>query len=336
MSYKELTSFTLSEEAFEAVLNKYARYVIVIDDLRPYLCGCTDKVSIYYDGSKKFVCNQRSLCFLGHKAPNDWQQCICVLKSGQAESHKKSITGAMAWNKIMERLRKYYSDAEIEECFAAHEAEYDKDKCQWVVNPDHIIDLYPGVDAVLEFRECLKYDMNGAYATRLCQIFPKAKEVFVDLYRKRKSNPVNKDYINYFVGMMNNREHRLTFNWVVQSMREEIQRVAEALDGVIIYAKTDGFIISRPKNNIVPSYDLGGYKLEYTGPVQIYLGENYEILQTGNVITGSMLRSVRDKVDLRIGQVVRYKRVKVPAIKGDKSIYKAEDVEVYKVGKVYG
>jgi hypothetical protein len=45
--------------------------------------------------------------------------------------------------------------------------------------------------------------------------------------------------------------------------------------------------------------------------VQFYWGNNYDLYQFGNEMTGSCRTAVRDKIDLRKGKVVEYKNVRI-------------------------
>ena len=156
----------------------------------------------------------------------------------------------------------------------------------------------------------MKYDINGAYAKALCDIFPKAKTEIIKIYNERKTKPENKALINYFVGMLCKKNYRKTFNWIVQKVRKKVEEAITYTGGILLYANTDGYAVSAPDRIINTTSLLGDFKLEYTGDIQIYSGKNYWVMQTGESITGTVLYQVRNKIDLRNGVVVDYDRFK--------------------------
>ena len=49
----------------------------------------------------------------------------------------------------------------------------------------------------------------------------------------------------------------------------------DLVKGILIYANTDGFVISAKNSDIVASKDLGEFKIEYSGEVYVYKDKNY-------------------------------------------------------------
>ena len=310
MSKKELKTFSLSDEAFDKVLTEYAEYVIQVKDISEYLHGSTSKASIFYNGSNKMVLTQKSLSIIGYNVDNSWMQCICIRKSKQTINFRPAINGGIAWKKMIAILHKYYTDNEIDYCLRKFQAKYSKDKNQLHINylPNN------ETKVIHNFSNCFKYDINGAYAKALCDIFTKAEKEIMKLYLERKEKPENKELINYFVGMMCVKGYRETFNWIVQNVRRQMEKTINDVNGILLYANTDGFAVYAPEKTLLTSNVLGDFKLEYKGDIQIYAGNNYWIIQTGDEITGNALHSVRKHIDLRTGKVVEYTRKKIGSV----------------------
>ena len=301
-----LKTFSLSDEAFNKILETCSDYVIEVKDISKYLHGSLCKTSIFYDGSKKMVLLQKRLENIGKPCDNNWKQCICIRNIKQEESWRDSINGGTAWTRMIKLLKKKYTELEIEERFSLFTRPYDPRFNQLHIN------YLPGNKAgiVHEFPDCFKYDINGAYAKALCEIFPKAKSEILKLYNERKIKPENKELINYFVGMMCVKSYRETFNWIVQNVRKQMEETIEELNGVVLYANTDGFVIHAAEKQLNYSTALGDFKLEYHGTAYIYASTNYWCIQCGDEITGTCLQCVRKQMNLAEGSVVDYRRKK--------------------------
>ena len=221
---------------------------------------------------------------------------------------EKGITGGKAWKFMMQLLSKYYPNKdELDECFSKHVRKYNPDLTQWHENRVDDFDC----NYIFKYENCRKYDINGAYASALIEIFPKAKEAILKLYSERKIRPINKDYINYFVGCFCCYGHRGTYNYIVQKIHKQMAQAMSHCDGKLLYANTDGFAITDYKNVLKTSKTLGEFKLEYEGDIYIYTGENYWIMQQANdgKITGNLLHTARKHVNLMEGMVVKYDRI---------------------------
>lgn len=323
MTKKELKTFSLSDEAFDKILLEYNKYVIITDDISNYLYGARSKASIYYNGANKMVLTQKTLNIIGYKFDNNWMQCICIRKSKQKEDFRPALNGGTAWKRLIAIINKYYTDFEINECFCKFQSDYDNTKNQLHFN--YIPHNESGI--IHNFSDCFKYDINGAYAKALCDIFPKADKAIMKLYLERKIKPENKELINYFVGMMCVKGYRKTFNWIVQNVRKQMEDTINMVNGTLLYANTDGFAVYAPEKTLITSTALGDFKLEYHGEAQIYASTNYWVIQTGDEITGNALHSVRKHMDLRIGKVVEYSRKKIG------SVYVADEIK-YKLGEM--
>lgn len=307
---KELKVYNLSEELFDRVLTNFEDRVIKVEDFSQYVSGGKFKSSIIFDGIKKIVITEKLLFSQlqdNAKEPRtDWVQCICVKKHKQKVEIQDGISGGFAFRVLKAKIMKagQYTEEQFHKQLSLFEKEYDPDKAQYHMQ------YYRDSHKIYKYKNCRKYDINGAYAKALTIIFPKAKQEIIKLYNDRKENPINKDLINYFVGMLCVKDHRKTFNWIVQEVRKLMEREIEYCDGILLYANTDGFAICSNKNNLNTSSELGDFKLEYEGDMYTYGGDNYWIIQAGDEITGSLLYQARPFVNLREGQTVQYRRIK--------------------------
>ena len=303
---KELKAYYLSEDFFDEILEVYKDRVVTVEDFSLYTYGGNFKSSVIYDGVKKIVITESKLFYKEpEKVTTEWMQCICYRKHKQKESIQVGITGGIAWKRMKALvLKSGYSEEEFNKCMNSHKRYYNPNYAQihfeW--------QREPGV--VYKYSNAVKYDMNGSYANALITIFPKAKNKILKLYNERKEHPENKELINYFVGMFCRKGYSDTFNWVVQTVRKEMEFIIDKVGGKLIYANTDGFAVCNAENILTDSKELGGFKCEYSGDIFTYSGENYWIMQAGDNITGNLLYQVRNDVDLRVGKVVKYDRIR--------------------------
>ena len=309
---KELKKVDISADIFNSILRDYPDNIDIVDDIKKYYNGYPQKRRIKYDGKEYLICRE----FLVDDYGETWKQVIYRKREDlSANTQVNSTTGLHAWNYYMKLLKKYYSEEEIDVCLKSHEAEYsERFKQQHYIL---INDRY----TITKFTDCYKYDINGAHNDALREIFPKASKAIENLYLKRKQKPLYKAYNNYFVGMLARKGYRKTYNWIVQRTTRMIEEAEKEVGGWLIYANTDGFIVSHPDRLLNHQENvLGKFKLEYSGDVYTYQDKNYMITQT-NEIKGNALLEVRDKIDLSKGITVSYDRVKVM-----EGYYKAENI----------
>jgi hypothetical protein len=117
--------------------------------------------------------------------------------------------------------------------------------------------------------------------------------------------------------------------WIVHRTTKMLKKAIEEVcpddiekDCKIIYANTDGFIVSCPDKFLEHSKDLGKFKKEAQGPVYVYTHRGnknetsyivyqYEVeKEDGTIETetkGDIRLAVRDKIDLKNGKTVSYK-----------------------------
>lgn len=301
MNKKELRAWKISPLLFDNLLTDNSEYVIKVDDIAPYLCGTPFKASLYYDNRNKLVVPEHLVV---DNVP-EWRQCICIRSEAlTGAAYQQAITGGLAYRTFRALILKSYTAKEYEERLRMYDVEYSAR-----LNQIHFEwQRTPGI--IYKYDHCVKYDMNGAYASILIDIFPAAADDILRLYRERKIKPVNKDIINFYVGMLCNTGHRGTYNYIVQTVRRRMDYEIDYCGGVLLYANTDGFAVFDPEIPLSVSKELGAFKLEYEGPIYTYSGENYWIMQTGQKITGNVLYTVRDQIDLSRGCVVSYHKVK--------------------------
>lgn len=324
-----LVKYDINESLFDTIINSMGDYVIKVDNIENYFKGCSNKLNIYYDGNSYAVLQE---CLLRYFAKNDepvsdWKQCIIRKTPNQTNLIVKSVDGSRAWVYMSAMIKKYYNIKEFDERLKMFQAEYDNNKIQI-----HYQYMEENTYNIAKFDNCIKYDINGAHNDALIEIFPKAKDLLLEMYNKRKEKPIYKAYINYFVGMLCRKGYRKTYNWIVQRTTAKLSSAIDFVGGELLYANTDGFMVSNAKNKLSTSMNLGDFKLEYEGVSYIYSSDNYwcyQINKNGKKeITGNVLYSVRDMIDLEHNTVVKYDR-RVNNI--NNTVY-ADNIEVINYG----
>ena len=301
-----IRSFEIQSDIFDQILFDYSSRIVYKDDVNPYIHGYCNKQDIYYDGREYLICLEYILNHYCHniKDCTDWKQCRLRRVDNINSTTRETICGNVAWDKMMTLLHFCYTTEEIEDIFKSYECEYSEEYKQYHYQ-------YPlEIGELKSIPNCYKYDINGAHTDALAEMFPKAKLLIIDLYNRRHQEPVNKDIVNYFVGMLVSKGHRKTYNWIVQRTTKSLYKAMDMLGGHMIYVNTDGCVIAAPKALITASKELGQFKLEYNGTVFIYKDKNYWLMQCGNDMKGSCLTSVRKDIDLSQGIIVHYDRVR--------------------------
>lgn len=112
MGNKLLKTFSLSQEAFDMVLMDDPEFVIIVKDINNYVYGSSSKNPIFVNKARnKMVLVQKRLEILGHKAPNNWVQCICVCNKDQISPIEKASSREKTNGYIkMETLRYFLKD----------------------------------------------------------------------------------------------------------------------------------------------------------------------------------------------------------------------------------
>lgn len=309
-----LKAIQVNDAIFNQILYDFEFKVRVKPDLFQYYRGYYEnKDLIYYNGKDEFICCE----YIVNKYVNIIQNCT-VWKQirvqrvlNMPKQAMESTTGSKAKAYITKVLKSVYTIDEIDERLRLFEAEKDTDLIQQHYN-------YPAPkDTIVKLTNTFKFDINGAHTDALCEIFPKAKDKLIQMYNKRKKNPVFKQYPNLYVGMLAQKSKEMrkngipakyekTYNWIVQRTSKMLLKAMDKVGGCPIYVNTDGFIVQNPEALLMHSKTLGEFKLEFAGDTYVYTDKNYIIYQTGSEKKGSCFTAIRDDIDLSQGKVVHY------------------------------
>lgn len=299
---KQLKCYDVSEEVFNDILYNHEA-VVEICDLQDYIYGYKPKNIIKYNGKDTLICREYLLsCYPEMMDCTNWKQIRVHKKENATAPISASISGTQAYKYMYHNVfRKEYKAEEIEEILSSHEADeadiYHKNPTEWMDE-----------NTIYEIDMCEYYDINSAYCDALCELFPKCKDKLNSMYEQRKTKPENKQYFNYFCGYLCRDKigHRKTFNWITHRTKNILMKAMDKTGGDILYANTDGFIVTNPINKLKTSKALGDFKNEYSGTIYFYMESNYYVMQYGNEIKGSALCTVRKDIDLSKGDVVHY------------------------------
>lgn len=298
-----LKKYDISEDIFNKIISdiRGSRAFLITSNIEPFFSRPI-KDRIIYNGTNTMIIPEYILKDYIETTYNSWKQVILVKNTILENNiYEKSIDGSRAWIFMIKLLKKYYTVEEIDECLNAFQAEYDYTKAQLHYIPDNEI------GDITIYDNCYKYDINGAHNEALTIIFPKAADEIIKMFNERKKNPVNKKYINFFVGMMCRKGYRKTYNWIVQRVSKTLKEYMLDACGKILYANTDGFIVQNPVTPLKYSTELGKIKLEYKGRIALYKDINYYCYQQEDgKITGNVRYIARDKIDLFNKKVVHY------------------------------
>lgn len=339
-SYKKpLKHFTISRELFNKVLEFWKERIIIktkdqiIDE---YYYGNPDRYHIFYNGTDMMGLPARYVDAVNNQPPGThqfWYQIIVNVKEDQKETEdmidsKKEISGQLGFRMMLKRLKKYYSLEEI----VTELNKYKYDRCCKTVTYETVTQR----NEIVKWSNCYYWDINSAYASALCVIFPKAKDMIYRMYLERKTkHPEYKQVFNYFVGYLckdntedhhnelaalnNNNSFRETFNWITKYTDDILHSSLDKCGGYLIYANTDGFIVSNPNKTIDASKQLGKFKEEYHGDVYTCRTQGYWCSQYGEEIKGNVRISLRNLIDLSKGKTVTYDREYVTFSDGTKT-----------------
>jgi hypothetical protein len=332
MSRKQLPTYEVRDDIFDKILYEleYRVEKVAPEFFSELIYGYENKNTIYYeiteDGNEYLICKESVVNSYTDMLPDctNWKQCRVRKVSNTESKLQHTITGSRAYYTLRKILNRYYADHEINFIFSKHSAEYD----------ENLIQVHHNLTAceqgkIYNFRNCYKYDINGAHCAAIVEMFPKAEKELLRLYEERKIKPENKQLFNYAVGELCRKGFRTTYNWIVQRTTKKLNRAILTCGGSLLYANTDGFIVQDPEDYLETSKILDDFKLEYQGNVQFYRSKNYLLYQFGDKMTGSCRTAVRDKIDLRIGKVVEYKQQRNGNIVELTNIEYKEGVEIY-------
>ena len=322
---------SLSDHLFNKVLTVFDSHVIDIPprSFEMYKCGYPQKTTIYRCNDE-FICPGQLINAVSERESvpykDDWMQFICRVDPliDDILGVKTDVTGVFAWNTFKKKLLNFYTESEFESALNSHVADFDENKKQ-----QHYL-RYTAPGRVERFKNVIYYDINNAHGSALLDIFPRAESIIREMYAHRRDNDgAYKKIFNYFVGMLTRRGFRKTYNWIVQRTTALLKRHLIAVDGDPIYINTDGAIISNAHAPLDGSDELGEFKRK-NGDCYVFRADNYFLIQfideNGmSIQKGNLPTILRKNVDLRVGSVVKYNKVKIS------HHYDLIDVEYYEV-----
>lgn len=307
-------NYLIREDIFEKILYDFESDIITKkDNFEEFIYGYNDnKKKLVYDGRDTLILPEYILNYYidTFEFCTSWKQCQIRRAPNTDVKISRDIHGSEAEKYMNKILRDFYTEAEIDQCLKDHEAEYDPDYKQ-------LHYTYPGTSGKLYvYANTYRYDINKAHLDALCEIFPKASKRLSKLAvaKTKEKKDLNKKIANYYVGRLGKWQdkkktipgkYRKTYNWIVQRTTKILLNAIDKADGQLLYANTDGFIVSDPNNLLGDSKILGKFKEEYHGPTYIYTDKNYILYQTNKKV-GSCLCEVRDQIDLSKHEVVHY------------------------------
>ena len=249
----KLKCFELTDDIFDKLLYDFAADIVLVDSTDPYIHGYKDKNKIYYDGREYLICKEQYINYYTGLVDNctEWKQCRVRRVENMSKLLEKSIDGQTAWEFMIKLLEHYYTWEEIKSILSSYNVEYNKGLAQYK-DRFSVEKEYIG-NTIFEFKNCYRYDINGAHADAIMKVFPKASKAILKLYDERKQFPLNKDRINYFVGMISHKGFTGAYNWIVQRTTKTLYNAIDYTGGLLIYANTDGYVISNPKNKLSTS-----------------------------------------------------------------------------------
>ena len=309
---------------YNEIINNYHKYIEECKDLNPYyLDGYKDKDVIRANEDEMIIQGYR----LNERYPNDivphWMQVVCVCDDSlEYKSTNKIIWSSQANKAVNKILDKYYTQQEKDASYAQFAS---------IKKPQYLTTYLPTIfkaNVIHKFTGCRYYDINKAHTDALCEIFPKAKDDLIKLVKQDKL------YINMFVGDLCNNGHRDTYNWICQRTYDKVMKYINESKGLLIYAKTDGFIVWCPNKELQTSDKLGDIKqICKDGIVYAYRHNEkdfkytlyqYEDIKDGITKKGTAKLNIRKNIDLSIGQVVTAKLIDKVKI-----IEEQEDYEIF-------
>lgn len=314
-----LKSLEVSAEVFDKILYDYEEHVLLKHDFNNYMCGYSEntglsKNNIVYNGDNKLIC--REYVVNGYTDSiagcTTWKQII-VVRNDELENDEieKTVSGKRAWNTIMRHIKKFYTDQEIDTILKEHSL-YNPTREQ---KQQHSDSTTIATFKIFKYKNTYKYDINGAHADAVIELFPKAKKLLLWLYKRRYKDPKIKKFFNYFVGYLCKMGYRPTYNWIVARTSALLAKAMDQVGGTLLYVNTDGFLVYNTTNTLVTSKNLGDMKLEASGDAYIVRTNNYVLYQTYKAddgkkeLKGSCMKCVRDKIDLSTGKTIVYDKV---------------------------
>lgn len=252
-----------------------------------------------------------------------------------------------------------WGKAEIEE-------NYTKEEVEAIIKTCNTNEIKPFAfritnNKIQKWTNCVYQDIHKAHNSELIRLFPKCK-AFVKMYEDAKKYKAKgklveakrcKDYPNLLVGCFNqkNKETGEKVEWlygldaspiywdIVNRIYTKISKQYKLLStdkSKLVYAQTDGLIVSNPNwDNVKDSDDLGDFGIEPIDNKTVWTYSRlttdeetgytiYQYFENGKkIVKGSLPDKFKEQVDLSKGIVVRYKRTRKEITKGK---YLVEDI----------
>lgn len=324
MKRKSLPKLIVNEELWHRILEA-TPCKKKVDSLASYMCGYGARNIVYYiegTDSDRLIAEGYLIYYLAGLPNwvNGWKQYIVRLDRDQEEPVIEGDVGPIdAWIGMHSIINSKYSEDEQEEIYKTHECEEkDAEILHYNIVTDTLSKNY-----IYKFRNCSYYDLNGAYATKDIELFPRCADRFDQMFTHRHDNyDKYKKWFNYFTGMMTQnaknyvngkptREiHPKTRFWIIKSITDQMYEGMK-IEGInkkedAIYVNTDGFIVQHGTNKLKTSDKRGEFKLEYKGDIYMLRVKAGWIMQYGDEIKGSIPLCIRKQIDLRTGKAVDF------------------------------
>lgn len=328
-----LKNITVSEKVFNQIL-LHKNKKLKLDSLADYKCGYSEKQICYYTDTELIIQKYEIDYIHGDDLDKTeyWKQYLVTMDKEQSEDIiNDNMNPVQATNYLNNIIHKEYTEEEKIDIFNNHQLE-----------SSTILHTFPTrLDGIVKYKNCYYYDINGAYASKFIELFPKCKKELLELFEHRHDNHNRlKNVFNYYVGMLTQNEKKRaikartiypnTRHWIVQSITDKVKEFSTLLNGKYnLYVNTDGLIVKEPKNIIANSTQMNEFKLEFSGDVYVYYGKNYFVMQYGNEIKGSLPLELRKYIDLPNGKVVEFDRKLI------NGVYIPENVKQIKIGDRY-
>lgn len=202
---------------------------------------------------------------------------------------------------------------------------------------------------VQEWSNCIYQDIHKAHNSELIKIFPRCSKHWKNKAREASyfksigelsKAAACKNYPNYLVGYFNHKQKgsddfdtwlygldtHTIYNRIVKDVYDKINDQYNLLtnfDSTLVYAQTDGLIISNPIwSNVKNSKELGEFGVETIddGKVWTYHQDStkeasgytiYQFFTDGKKkVVGDLPNQFKDEIDLSVGRVVKFKKFK--------------------------
>ena len=303
-----LKSMEVSTDLFDEVFKTWPDNIKVVDDFDKYIKGYRDKGYIICNKERtKIIVTESHLNYLRpQEAYLAWKQVILITNTQlDSDEIETTVTGRSAWRYIEKILKKRHSQIEIKRILESYNNKYDSDLIQY--HKENFL------DGLVQYDNCVKYDINGAHSDALMEAFPKSRKDLMEAYMRRKENPNIKKYFNFAIGYLKREGYDGFYNWVVQRTTRKLLDGIQKVGGFLLYANTDGFLVMDPENRLETSANCGDFKLEYEGTAYGYVDNapgytNYWCYQTPTEIKGTLPTQLRKYVDLEHGKVVHFNK----------------------------